>query len=79
MNLHKNFLMCPYLSGSDEGVMCRIESLPIRNISDIDLSICMSKYYELCYIYCAKLQSMSESGLTVQQLGENRAGLASIP
>jgi hypothetical protein len=72
--------MCPYLnlSGSDEGVMCRIASMPIRNIGDIDLYICMSKYYELCYISCAKLQEMSEAELLLPQLGENQAGFTSI-
>jgi len=79
MNMHKRFLMCPYLIGSDEGVRCRIESLPIRNISDIDLNICMSKYYELCYIYCAKLQEMSESEFLLPQLGENQPGVAPLP
>jgi hypothetical protein len=79
MNMHKNFLTCPYLSGSDEGVMCRVSSLLIRNISDIELDICMSKHYELCYIYCAKLQAMSEAELMLPQLGDNQAGFASIP
>jgi hypothetical protein len=59
--------------------MCQVASRHIRNISDIELEICMSKYYELCYIYCAKLQEMSEAELVVPQPGENQAGLASLP
>lgn len=62
MNRYKSVLVCPYLSGSDKGVMCYAASMLIRNINHIDLTICMSKYYELCYIYCLELQEMSESG-----------------
>jgi hypothetical protein len=79
MNLCRNFLMCPYLSGSNDGVMCSAASMFIRNISDINLDICMSKYYELCYVYCAKLQEISEVDIPLSHPGENQVGLPSIP
>ena len=42
MNLHNNLLICPHLTGSEDGVLCRVIFLPIRDIGDIDLDICMS-------------------------------------
>jgi len=31
----------------------------IKDIQDIDLDICMSKYYEVCFIYHSKLEILS--------------------
>jgi hypothetical protein len=36
--------------------MCNAAIDFIKNIGDIDLSICLSKHYESCYIYFSKLR-----------------------
>ncbi len=79
MNLSRNFIICPYLSGSDEGLICHACSSHIRNISDIDLDICLSKHYELCYIYFTVLQDIIESEIIGFQIQNIQAGQTSMP
>ncbi|MFZ5906467.1 MAG: hypothetical protein ACOYVJ_03525 [Nitrospirota bacterium] len=75
MNLHRNFLTCPYLNGSAEGVLCRAASLLIRDISDIDLGICMSKHYEHCYVYYERLQEMALAEMVFPPCEERHPGI----
>lgn len=79
MNLSRNFIICPYLSDSDEGLICHACSSHIRNISDIDVEICLSKHYELCHIYFNILQNIIESEKVWFQIQNIQAGQASKP
>ena len=54
-----NKVMCPYLLGSPEGVICNAAIDFIRNIKGINLDICMSRHFELCHVYYSKLQELS--------------------
>jgi hypothetical protein len=56
MQLDRIILRCPYILGNPEGLMCNAAIDFIKNIKDIDLSICLSKHYESCYIYFSKLR-----------------------
>ena len=61
MNFNRAYQMCPYLLGNSEGVMCRAAIDFIRNVHDIDLEICMSRHFESCHIYFAKLRDLSKT------------------
>jgi len=75
MHLDRIFTMCPYLSGSKEGVICNAALTLLRNIEDIDPDICISRHFELCHLYIAKLHEIdsmpaltgNESSSTIYQ------------
>lgn len=72
MHLERNFTICPYLTGSPEGVMCRAASILIRQIEDISPDICISRHFELCHIYLSKLEEM----ITVPVFNGNGSALS---
>lgn len=55
MHIDRIFSMCPYLAGSLEGAVCGAAFTLLRNIDDIHPDICLSRHFELCYLYIAKL------------------------
>ena len=61
MNFDRVHQTCPYLLGSTEGVMCSAAVDFIRNVRDIKLEICMSRHFESCHIYFAKLRDLSKT------------------
>jgi hypothetical protein len=61
MDLEKMVSMCPYLTGSHDGVMCSSIQDLIRNIDGIDLNICASRRFEQCHIYISKLQDVQDA------------------
>jgi len=59
MHLDRIFTMCPYLTGSPEGVVCNAALTLLRNIVDSNPDICISRHFELCHLYIAKLHEMN--------------------
>jgi hypothetical protein len=59
-----NKVICPYLLGNPDGVMCDAAVDFIRNIKDINLDICMSRHFESCHVYYSKLQELSNLPIT---------------
>ena len=55
MHLDRVFNMCPYLAGSLEGAVCNAALTLLRNIDDIHPDICLSRHFELCYLYISRL------------------------
>ena len=51
-------LLCPYLKGSHEGIMCGAQNSFIRNIEESTGKLCMSRHYEVCSVYLTKLQAL---------------------
>ena len=58
MHLDRFFTICPYLTGSPEGAVCKTAATLIRNIEDINPEICLSRHFEICYVYISKLQEI---------------------
>jgi hypothetical protein len=59
MHLNRISLVCPYLLGNNDGLMCDAATDFIRNIKDINIEICLSRRFESCYIYFSRLQEMN--------------------
>ena len=58
MHIDRIFTMCPYLTGSLEGVVCNAALTLLRNIDDIHPNICISRHFELCHYYISKLHDV---------------------
>lgn len=41
-------LICPYIKGSLEGALCRIENRSVKGMADADIHVCMSEHFEFC-------------------------------
>lgn len=41
-------LICPYIKGSLEGALCRIENRSVKDMADADIHVCMSEHFEFC-------------------------------
>ena len=41
-------LICPYLKGSLDGALCKIENRFIREAEETDIHVCMSEHFEYC-------------------------------
>lgn len=41
-------LICPYVSGSMEGAMCRIENRYVKESDELDIHVCLSEHFEHC-------------------------------
>ena len=52
------FTMCPYLAGSLDGAVCGAALTLLRNIDDIHPDICLSRHFELCYLYISRLHDI---------------------
>jgi hypothetical protein len=59
MHIDRVFSMCPYLTGSLEGAVCGAALTLLRNIGDIHPDICLSRHFELCYLYISKLHDIN--------------------
>jgi hypothetical protein len=59
MHLDRIFSMCPYLTGSPEGVVCNATFTLLRNIEDSNPDICISRHFEVCHLYIAKLHEIA--------------------
>lgn len=59
MHIDRVFTMCPYLAGSLEEVVCNAAFTLLRNIDDIHPDICLSRHFELCYLYISKLHDIN--------------------
>ena len=59
MHIDGVFTMCPYLAGSLEGAVCGAAFTLLRNIDDIHPDICLSRHFELCYLYIARLHDIN--------------------
>jgi hypothetical protein len=59
MHIDRIFTMCPYLAGSLEGAVCNAAFTLLRNIDDIQPDICLSRHFELCYLYISKLHDIN--------------------
>jgi len=59
VHLDRIFTMCPYLTGSPEGVVCNAAFTLLRNIEDINPDICISRHFEVCHLYIAKLHEIA--------------------
>jgi hypothetical protein len=59
MHFGRIFTLCPYLSGSLEGIVCNASLTLVRNISDIDPDMCITRHFELCHLYISKLGEMN--------------------
>jgi hypothetical protein len=58
MHSKNHFLCnCPHLGGSSYGAICNASNTLIKNIEDANISICMSRHFESCYIYFNSLRS----------------------
>jgi hypothetical protein len=68
MHIDRMFSMCPYLTGSLEGVVCNAALTLLRNIKDIEPDMCISRHFEMCYIYISKLH---EIDITPALIGED--------
>jgi hypothetical protein len=60
MHLDRILSMCPFLLGSKEGIICKASGNLVREIQDIHPDICISKHFEMCYIYILSLQNPEE-------------------
>ena len=58
MHIDRVFTMCPYLAGSLEGAVCGAALTLLRNIDDIHPDICLSRHFELCYLYISRLHDV---------------------
>lgn len=54
-----SYVFCPYLRGSLDGAFCDIEKRLIKDIEFADISLCMNRRYETCFIYIHMLQRMA--------------------
>jgi hypothetical protein len=59
MHIGRIFTLCPYLSGSLEGIVCNAALTLVRNIGDIDPDMCITRHFELCHLYISKLGEMN--------------------
>jgi hypothetical protein len=59
MHFGRIFTICPYLSGSLEGIVCNAASTLVRNINDIDPDMCITRHFELCHLYISRLEEMA--------------------
>lgn len=59
MHLDGVFTMCPFLTGSLEGAVCGAALTLLRNIDDIHPDICLSRHFELCYLYISRLHDIN--------------------
>lgn len=41
-------LICPYIKGSLEGALCRIENRFVKESNGADIRVCMSEHFEFC-------------------------------
>ncbi|MEW6570700.1 MAG: hypothetical protein AB1390_05945 [Nitrospirota bacterium] len=48
-------ITCPYFRENVRGTKCKVLNKLISEIEEIDTGICMSRYYETCYIYLSAL------------------------
>ena len=48
-------ILCPFLEGSHEGAHCNICKQMIKNMPAVDIRLCMSARYEVCFIYISEL------------------------
>jgi hypothetical protein len=55
MHLDRIFSVCPYLTGSLEGVVCSAALTLLRNLKDVNPDICISRHFEICHLYISKL------------------------
>ncbi|OGP13063.1 MAG: hypothetical protein A2052_04175 [Deltaproteobacteria bacterium GWA2_54_12] len=54
-------LICPYLKGSQEGALCRIENRFVRESDEADIHVCMSENFEFCPV----LRRYNEEDVTI--------------
>jgi hypothetical protein len=59
------YVVCPYLKGSRDGVMCGIANDLIKNMEGCTIKLCLSKHYEACSIYFGTLQRNVEEKLII--------------
>lgn len=41
-------LICPYVKGSMEGALCRIENRSVKESDAADIHVCLSEHFEYC-------------------------------
>lgn len=41
-------LICPYIKGSIEGALCRIENRFVRESDAADIHVCLSEHFAFC-------------------------------
>jgi hypothetical protein len=46
-----NPMMCPHLRGSNSGAICDVVKDYVRDITNVEIKFCMSKYFEICHVY----------------------------
>jgi len=54
-------LICPYIKGSLEGALCRIENRSVKDSAHADIHVCMSEHFEFCPV----LRCYNEEGKAV--------------
>lgn len=61
-------ITCPHLRGSNEGALCNVEKILIRNIEAADIKFCMSRHFEMCHLYFNSIRQQSNlrSALSTQ-------------
>jgi hypothetical protein len=58
-------MTCPYLLGSAEGAICRVEEKLVRDLVNADIWFCLGRQYEACSIYLGSLIMMAEKQFTL--------------
>ncbi len=54
-----SYVICPYLAGSPDGLMCSNVNRFIKDMEDGDIRLCMSRRYEVCSMYINILRKMA--------------------
>lgn len=60
MHLDRILTICPFLLGSEEGVICKASGNLVRDMQDIHPDMCLSRHFEMCHSYISRLQDSED-------------------
>ena len=49
---------CPHFRGDIDGARCRLLDVAVRSIPDVDIHLCLSSHFEICYLYINRLRAL---------------------
>jgi hypothetical protein len=49
---------CPHLRGGTDGAQCHVLDVTVRSIPEVDIHLCLSSHFEICYLYINRLRCL---------------------